>query len=166
MIDNKDSSQLIERDRHTFFLNGQGILTATIFSVKVYEISLFLEKRSQDPEEIIKSPERKIILLKFLRQISSEQLRSALSDGFRENCANHCDELRVYLDRLNAQIPDLREGDHLEFQFLPEKLILRSNLGNYLEVNSVAFGRILLAIWLGPNPPNSGLKNKVLGLDQ
>jgi hypothetical protein len=164
-LDHDFSSQWIERDGHTLFLNGQGIHTASIFKIRVYEIFLFLQKRSMDPDEILMSPGRKVIILKFLRNVDADQLRSAFSDGFYENCANRCDQLRVYLDELNLKIPNLREGDTLEFQFLPTKVILRSNLRNYSEINDLNFGRVMLSIWLGSSPPSGGVKENILGLN-
>src|SRR5437868_2014866 len=103
----------IVRDGHTLFLNGQGIHTASIFQVKVYDISLYLEKRSQDPQAVLASQTRKVVFLKFRREVSAEQLRSAFLNGFHDNCRLQCELLRVYLDQLNAQVPNLREGDSL-----------------------------------------------------
>ncbi len=163
-VDQEFASHWIEREGHTFFLNGQGIHTASIFNVRVYEISLFLEKRSKDPMEILNSPERKLILIKFLRDVGAEQLRSALSDGFLENCTPLCDKLKIHLDQLVSQVPDLKEGDRLEFQFYPSKVILKASAGKYSEVDAPHFGSILLSIWLGADPPSVRLKNEILGL--
>lgn len=164
MIHPDSATPWVERQSHTLFLNGRAIHTATLFSVKLYEISLFLEKPTIDPDEILKSSTLKLVQLKFLRNVGADQLRSSFTDGFLENCGRQCDRLKVYLDQLNSQIPDLREGDSLEFLVLPSKIIFRSSLGNYSEVNSNDFARILLSIWLGPSPPSSQLKRKILGL--
>lgn len=166
MVHQDFSSQWIERDGRMLFLNGQATHTVSIFKVEVYRISLYLEKRSTDPEKILASPKRKVILLKFMRDISADQLRSAFSDGFYENCGDQCDKLKGYLDELNSKISEVREGDKIELQFLPNKVILQSNMGSYAEVNSPEFGRVLLSIWLGPSPPSSDLKKEILGLGQ
>ena len=131
MLQQDFSSQCLERNGHTLFLNGQAIHTVSMFKVKVYEISLFLENRSTDPDQILQSVGSKVLLLKFLREVGAEPLRKAFSDGFYENCHSLCDSLKVYLDELNSKMQGFQDGDSLEFQFLPSQVILRSSLGDY-----------------------------------
>ncbi len=158
------ASEWIERRGQLFFLNGQGIHTVSLFKIQVYKISLFLEKRSKFPEEIITSAAKKIILLKFLRDLGAAQLRLAFSDGFYENCAIHCQTLKPYLEDLNSKISDMKEGDSLEFQFFENRVIFNSSVGSYFEVKNPNFGRILLSIWLGSSPPSALLKENLLGI--
>lgn len=155
----------MERAGHILLLNGRGIHKASIFKVKIYEISLFLENPSDDAESILSSSQQKMIVLKFLRQVEAEQLRIAFLDAFQENCPpSLCDHLRGYLDQMNSKVPDLRENDQLEFEFFENKVILRSSLGIDFEVKNPDFGKILLSIWLGSDPPSQNLKKQILGV--
>lgn len=158
-------SQWIVRDGVSLFLNGKAIHTVSIFSVKIYEISLLLEKPAADPEKILKSPERKVILLKFLRKVDADRLQSAFSSGFYENCGTRCESLKGYLNDLNSKIPTFDEGDALELQFLPARVVMKTSLGGAAEVNSPEFGQVLLSIWLGSSPPSEGLKRRILGFE-
>src|SRR5689334_19908742 len=64
------------------FLNGSGVHRVFLFNV--YEISLFLERKTSHSEEILDSTSKKLIVLRFLRDVNAEQIRKALSDGFLE----------------------------------------------------------------------------------
>jgi len=162
LIDRSPAQGWIQIDGHKLILNGQG--THSVFVFKVYDISLFLEKRSSDAAALLSSSDRKVILLKFLRDVSGDQLRSALSDGFNENCDNRCSQLKGNLDEINSKIPDFKEGDSLMLEFLPSQLILESARGSRIQLANSSLNRILLSIWIGSDPPSDSLKKSLLGL--
>ncbi len=155
------SAPEIKLGNQSLVLNGRGTYMRFIF--KIYEISLFLEKKSSDSKKILESSETKVLNLKFLRDVSASQLRSSLLAGYHENCGSQCEALRPYIEEVNSKIPDLKEGESLVLRFYPSGLILKTNLGSYLEIANSAFSRVLLSIWLGSDPPSSSLKKDILG---
>lgn len=156
------STEWIQVDGHTLLLNGRGIYFILFF--KIYEISLFLESPSSHSDEILNSSQRKVFHVKFFRNVERKDLQKGLIAGFNENCGDQCERLKNSLEMINNKIPDFNKGDSLEFHFLPSKLILRSNLARPMEIDDRDFNRILLSLWLGPNPPSKRLLNQLLGL--
>jgi hypothetical protein len=152
----------VQVDQHILPLNGRGTHELLIF--KVYEASLYLENKSNDPEKIISSKGRKALVLKFFRGVSADQLRAALDKDFMENCGDKCERFQPSLDLIASRIPDLNEGDTLTFHFLPSLLILKSSDGKELRIEDSEFPAKFLKIWLGPSPPSNHLKDRLLGL--
>ena len=145
-------------------LNGTGIRTATIFAVKVYRGSLFLEHPSHDANAIIRSNESKRVEMEFLHKVSADQMRGAFKEGFENNCKPNCDALAADLNQLNQMLVDLKVGDSMRFDFLPTKVELRIRGEKVGEITDPPFAKVLLATWLGPKPPTEDLKAGMLGL--
>ncbi len=161
-IDVETESNWIQLDNKVLVLNGKG--THQLLFFKIYEVSLFLESRSTEPVKILASSEPKILLLKFLRDVSSNQLREALYDGFHENCLQNCERFKTQLDSIASVVPDFNEGESLQFTFHASRLQLRSSRGEFQVVHDSEFPSKFLGIWLGPSPPSQSLKNSLLGL--
>ena len=148
-------------------LNGAGIRTRAIF--KVYVGALYLpEKKSVAAEVlVIKGPKR--IALHMLRDLSSEQLGGALSDGLAANLTeaegarfkSQIDELRATMDAVGAA----KEKSVVTLDFVPEAGI-RIALDGVPKGKPIAgedFYRALLKIWLGEKPVERSLKAAMLG---
>jgi hypothetical protein len=161
-VDGASHQDWIQVDGHIFVLNGKGVHQFLFF--KIYEVSLYLENKSADPESILGSKERKVIVLTLMRDVSADQLRSALYDGFKDNCIQDCDRFQPHLDRIAAKIPDLKEGESLQFFFSPLQLQLKSSGRETQKIQDPEFGSKFLAIWLGQSPPSQSLKNSLLGI--
>ncbi|MCM2278175.1 MAG: chalcone isomerase family protein [Oligoflexia bacterium] len=144
-------------------LNGLGAREATLFKVKVYVGALYLEAPSHNAEEILASPGIKRVLLHFVREVDAGKIRDAWKEAFEKNCGADCGSTSHALARLNSLMPDLRSGDRLSFTFLPGKVEVAVRDSAPTAIESEKFGTILLATWLGKNPPNSGLKAGMLG---
>jgi hypothetical protein len=161
--DKKVAKESIERGTHRLVLNGKA--THQVLFYKVYEVSLYLEKKSYHAQWILDSNQVKGVVLTFYRDVASKQLRDALKNGFRENCEYQCDHYGAALNQLLQKIPDFKAGDQVEFTFYPSKLEVQSSRGNVLEIKDIGFGKVLLSLWLGRSPPSEALKNKILGLE-
>ena len=61
---------------------------------------------------------------------------------------------------------DIKKGDTMTFTFLPGKTQI--HVGPELKgtIESPDFGLVALMSWIGPNPPNSSLKEGMLGLNK
>ena len=77
----------------------------------IYVAGLYLERRSGDPDTILHSQERKLLDIRFLRDVDAEDARKAWRDAFDQNCKAPC-----YLDphdveRFLAAVPSVHKGD-------------------------------------------------------
>jgi hypothetical protein len=145
-------------------LNGLGLREATLLKVDVYVAGLYLEAKSTDPQAILGSELPRRIVMRFVRDVKRQDLVKAWTEGFEKNAGKEMPALKERLATLNAAMPDVANGDTLAFTYLP-------GVGVRVEVRGETkatiagpdFARVLFGIWLGPNPPNPGLKDGLLG---
>jgi hypothetical protein len=144
-------------------LNGLGVREATVMNIDVYVAGLYLENRSPDPAAILDSSQVKRLELVFVRDVDREDIVDAWKDGFKKNGA----DMAVFGPRigtLNAWMSDIKEKDTLVFLIEPGKGLTVTNRGRVKgTIPGDDFARAFLSIWLGPSPPNKGLKAGLLG---
>jgi hypothetical protein len=147
----------------TLVLNGLGLRKAYGIA-KVYVAGLYLEKKSASADEILATDALRRIELRFVRNVGRDDIVKAWTEGFEKNAGGSLPSLKDRLESLNRAMPELREGDLLAFSSIPER-------GTVVEVNGKAsatipgadFAKVLFSIWLGPNPPNTALREGLLG---
>jgi hypothetical protein len=144
-------------------LNGVGLRRATILKVKVYAAGLYLEKKSQSPEEIMNSPELKRVDMKFLHDVSAEDIREKWVESFNKNCKEKCESVQENLKKLNEMMPSVKSGDSMAYTLYPDRVDFLVNGQKRGEIKSKQFSRFLLTTWLGDAPPSDELKEGMLG---
>jgi hypothetical protein len=144
-------------------LNGAGLRQATILKVNVYAAGLYLEKPSGDGEAIANSDQAKSIEMVFMRDVSAKQMAEAFGEGFEKNCVAGCAELKPHLSKLQGLLKDMKKGETMSVRFLADgvELMIRGQKAG--SVGDKAFSHQLIRCWIGKNPPNSGLKEGLLG---
>jgi hypothetical protein len=150
----------------TLVLNGLGVREATVFNVNVYVAGLYLEAKTKNPADIIGSDAKaKRLDLVFVRDVDKGDITKAWREGF-ENNGGDMKALGSRLGQLNAWMEDLKERDVLSFTYVPDTGVTVSVKGKTKgTIGGADFARALFSIWLGPKPPNSGLKKGLLGLE-
>jgi hypothetical protein len=146
----------------TLVLNGMGLRTATMLRVKVYVIGLYLENKSSDPRTIVASDGNKRITMHFLHDVSAEKLRSGWTDGFEDNSGDLAG-IQHEIAKFNASMRDVKKGHSIVLDFAGDTVDVLVNGTRIDSVSGEAFQQALLAIWLGPEPPNDALKQGILG---
>ena len=53
-------------------LNGIGLRTFSVLGIRIYVAGLYLERRSDNPDAILHSPETKLLDIRFLRDVDAE----------------------------------------------------------------------------------------------
>ena len=145
-------------------LNGIGLRKATFFSVKVYVAGLYLPEISGDSERILTTDQSWQLVLHFVRDVDSEDIRDAFAEGFENVTDGKIEAIRPQMEAINALVPDLKVGDRLTFNHEAGKGVsVDFNDSSNSAVGGVDFAAILLAIWLGEDPPNDDLKTGLLG---
>lgn len=146
----------------TLTLNGLGVRKATMFKVKVYVMGLYLETPSRDPAAIIGSDRTKRIVLRFIRDVGAGDLRDAWQTGFERNAPN-LGAVRAGLERLKAGMRDVQDGESLILDLIGDRVEVALGNDARYSITGRAFQEALLAVWLGPHPPNDELKQGILG---
>ena len=100
--------------------------------------------------------------MKFLRDLSAEDIRDGFTDTFRENCLSICENLKPQMDELLASIPNMQKGELIEFTFLTDKTALSGSHQKALEFAGVEFGQLFLRAWVGSAPPSERFKRELL----
>ncbi len=145
-------------------LNGIGLRTYSLLGIRIYVAGLYLERQSANADTILRSPETKLLDIRFLRDVDAEDARTAWRDGFEQNCKAPC-----YLDardvqRFLASVPSMHKGDETTLLFTSKGVHVTVNgqpMGNIADPH---FAQTMLATFIGPEPPTPRLKHELLGL--
>jgi hypothetical protein len=148
----------------TLMLNGLGLRQATMFKVNVYVAALYVAQKSTDANAVLAANTPKKLVLHFVRDVDSADLKKAWDEGFEHNAEEQLPALKTRIEQLKGWMADMQSGQQLAFTHKP-------GAGIEVEVNGAVqgtvegddFARAFLAIWLGANPPNPDLKAGLLG---
>ncbi|WP_158930593.1 chalcone isomerase family protein [Acidisphaera sp. S103] len=145
-------------------LNGIGLRTYSIFGLHIYVAGLYLERQNNNPDSILHSPERKLLDIRFLRDVDAADARKAWQDGFDNNCRPP----ECYLDpqdvqRFLAAIPPIHRGDETMLLFSPKGVDVTFDGRPLGDITDPHFAETLLATFIGPVPPTPRLKRELLG---
>ena len=143
-------------------LNGLGLRKE--FVVKVYIVGLYLEQKSSDPSAIIKADAPKRIVMQFVHSATKNQMTDAFDESFNDNTPDAKETMKADIDRLLGAVDPIKEGDQMVFTYIPGTgTTFAINGRDKLTIAGAAFGQVLFSVWLGPKPPNAGLKKGILG---
>lgn len=155
-----DSAQI---DGKELVLNGLGLREATFLNVDVYVAALYLEQKSSDGAAIAASDTTRRLTLHFVRKVGKGDIAKAWSEGFEKN-AKDLKPLQQRIDQLNGWMADVVVGDEIEFTYRPDAGVTVEVKGQEKgTIEGADFATPFFSIWLGPSPPNAGLKTGLLG---
>lgn len=144
-------------------LNGLGVRKATIFRVKVYVAGLYLERRSHNAADIIRSEQVKRLDVVMLRSVDRDDAVDAWRESLKRNGADMV-KLKARFDQLASWISDMAEHDALSFLYVPGTGVTMFVKGQRKgTIAGADFASALFSIWLGPDPADEALKNGLLG---
>ena len=145
-------------------LNGMGLRQATFLRLDVYVAGLYVQEPSQDADYLIESEQVKVMRLEFVRSVSEDDMAEALEEGFLSSAEDYA-TLQPDVERVIGWLSSFGSGDTLTFSYLPGRGVQVAVNGQVRGVTGdAAFGRALIGIWLGDDPPNERLKRGLLGL--
>lgn len=145
-------------------LNGAGVRKK--FIVKVYVGALYLESASADPAAIVAADAAKSVHMVFLRDVDKEKIMGAFRDGFEANGGEAAAKaLAPRLDKVGAVVPaEIKEGQELVVTYLPGKgTTVSVSGGGQATVEGKDFADAMFRNWLGEEPADRGLKERMLG---
>lgn len=152
-------------DNQTLVLNGCGVIKKFLF--KVYAVGLYLETKTNDWNKLLNEDKPFIIRLHFLRNgISDEQIIDAWNTSFNKNTDVKASTIQNEINSFNSLFKGItiNENNILQFDYKPGVGTrvyingqLKGNIGGYY------FKRALIGIWIGKEPRDEDVKEKLLG---
>ena len=143
-------------------LNGMGVFKEKAL-FKVYIAGLYLQEPTTNARAAINTDEAKRIVLVMLRDVSRETFVQAVETGILRNSSLAMPTLRARLDLLEQTLPALKNGNVLDFTYLPGAGTLVRGQGKEMTILGKDFADALFSAWLGTKPVNASLKRKLLG---
>lgn len=163
----RDFAPTVQLGGQTLLKNGQGTRYKAIF--KVYELALYLPKKTQDAAQVLSMPGAKRASFVALRDIPADQFGLSLVSGMRENVgAQHAMEVISHMNDVIAVFSTekmIKAGQTFRVDYVPGK-----GTSFYLDekqkgptVPNPVFAEAVLSIWMGPKPVEAQLKDSLLG---
>lgn len=148
----------------TLSLNGLGLRQATMFKVNVYVAALYVTKTSSDPSALLGSNAPYELILQFVRDVGASDISKGWGEGFEKNAKSQLPALKERIASLNSWMSDIKTGQRLSFSFKPGTGV-QVNVDGTVKgtINGDDFGKALLSVWLGAEPPNAEIKVGLLG---
>lgn len=148
-------------------LNGLGLREATVLMVNVYVAGLYLESRTSDPAAIVAPDRAKKLVMSFVRSVGREKLVEAWNEGMEKNAGDKKDAVAEGFQRLCGAMVDVKKGDVIALAYVPGTGTTVTVKGrDAATIPGDEFQRVLFSIWVGPSPPNAGLRDGLLGLSR
>lgn len=144
-------------------LNGIALRTYSWLRIHIYVAGLYLEHPTHDAEAILDSPGKKLLVVRFVHDVSAEDARRAWQEGFDGNCHPPCRLAPADVARFLAAVPAMRAGDHSTLAFTPGGVSITLNGQTVGTISNPMFARAVLATFIGPDPPTARLKRELLG---
>lgn len=144
-------------------LNGIALRTYSILGIRIYVAGLYLEQRSSNAAAILHSPETKLLVIRFLRNVSQRSAQQAWRSGFANNCAAPCRLTPGDIATFLGHVPAIHKGDLSEFLFTPYGLTVMFNGRVAGTTTNHYFAQQILRTFLGPTPPTPAVKRELLG---
>ncbi|MCA9549804.1 MAG: chalcone isomerase family protein [Myxococcales bacterium] len=156
-----DSQKVGEKE---LVLNGIGIREATIFNVNVYVAGLYVEEKTGDAAKIISPEATKKILMHFVRDVDASDIQGAYNEGFEKNADGKMAALKDRVAKLNSWMADMKKGDKMSITYVAGQGVTVNVKGKDKgTIEGADFAKVMFTIFFGPKPPNSDLKEGMLG---
>lgn len=151
-------------DKDSLVLNGAGLRKKLFF--KVYAGALYLKKKNQNDDQIIKADEPMAIRMHFIYDgVSSEKLIKAWNEGFERGLGSDMASLKNKIDKFNGLFTEEAKKDHIyDIIYRPQKgvsVVINGKVKGVIQ--GFDFKKAVFSIWLGNNTALPNLKSKMLG---
>jgi len=147
----------------TLYLNGFGRRTYSIVGIHIYGASLYLEHFSTNPDEIIRSPETKLLMFRFEHKVSADEARNAWREGLKSSCMIPCHLDPDDVERFLSKMPAMLVGDNFSLLFTENAVTVTSNGQQIGAITQRRIVEAMLATFLGPRPASLTLEQELLG---
>lgn len=158
-----DIPQTVRVGDQTLVLNGAGI-RKKLFS-RVYVCALYLPKLTRDASAILDSDRPWQVAMHFMRNIDHHDVLQAFKDSFERDPLPQSPQSEAELEKFHVVLDDLKKGQDLTIRYVPGVgTTLHAPTANSSTVPGREFANAILRTWLGSNPVDPQLKDKMLGM--
>lgn len=145
-------------------LNGMGIREATALQVDVYVAGLYVPARSHDADTLLAGDTPRRVVMHMVRDVSREDAMEGFLTGLRNNSPNDMAALEPAIARLRSVVQAMNEGEVVTITYVPGRgTEIAINGRSRGVVEGALFGRAIFRNFIGPRPPNRGLRTGLLG---
>lgn len=144
-------------------LNGAGV-RCKVF-IDLYVGSLFTREKMTQGEAVIASDEPVAIRLNITsKMITPEKMSKAMREGFEQATAGNPHKLDAKIDDfIRTFTESIQKGDQFTLLSVPDEGLISYKNGEFLSITAdEEFRKTVLAIWLGDEPADKGLKKDML----
>lgn len=160
---NIPDSYSLAGEKKPLVLNGAGYRKK--YFVKVYIGALYIAQPLNRADKILDAAMPRVMLLRFVRDLSANQLADAWREGFANNQSTFdIQGLHARLGEFNTMMRDVKAGDSLRLELLARgdtRVWINGDLRG--TIGGIDFQRALLSVWLGAKPADGDLKRALLG---
>ncbi len=161
-FDDLSMPETVMVDTKNLVLNGTSFRKASLFNVKVWLSGLYLEKKSDQADEILKSIGPKVIRLFPLYNISINDSIKGWKVAFEGNCENQCQILDLEIQRFLKSLPEFKKKDEYLYTFTNRGVTYTLNGKEVFKSESPEFSKLLLSTWIGKKPPTEEARRGLL----
>ena len=146
-------------------LNGAG--TRTKFIISVYNMGLYLQKKSNNAQQIISANEAMAIRIQVVSGFASAaKISQAFKTGFHNATGGKTAPIQPQINQFlkSAFGTSVKKGDIFDFAYTPAGGVkVSKNNKGLTVVKGLPFKQALVGIWLSNKPAQGSLKNQLLG---
>ncbi len=142
-------------------INGVGIRKATFLKIKVYYGALYLVQKATNSAAFLGTADPKQITMHFVRDVDAKDLKKTYKEAFEGANKETYKSMLSTFDTFNSNLTDIKKGDTMTFQFLPDGVILMTASKPTPKIGDAAFSKALLNMWF-INPLDEGLTKGLL----
>jgi hypothetical protein len=161
-LDGVKLSDTAQVDGKILHLNGIGLRTYSILGIHIYVVGLYLEHPSTDAQAIMRSPETKLLKIRFVCNVGADAARNAWRKGLLNNCQAPCqldpDDLAHFL----ALVPAMHAGQRYSILFTELGATVSADGAPLGTIAKPQFAAAMLATFLGAKPASPMLKAELL----
>jgi hypothetical protein len=143
-------------------LNGVGIRKATFLKIKVYYGALYLTQKATNAGTFLGTNEPKQIVMHFVRDVDLKDLKKTYLEAFEGANKDTYKSMLPTLEAFNANLADIKKGERMIINFLPDGATLTFAGKNFPKVGDANFSKALLNMWF-VNPLDENLSEGLLG---
>jgi len=147
-------------------LNGGGVRNSSF--IDVYVAGLYVKTKSNKAADIINADEPMAVRIQIISSmLTKERMSEAIKDGFLESTNGKIKQIEKEVEMILQVFNSgpINVGDYFDIWYFPNEGIAAWKNGEKFNISipGLTFKKYLFGIWLGKNPVDYPLKDKMLG---
>ncbi|MGA9851986.1 MAG: chalcone isomerase family protein [Gammaproteobacteria bacterium] len=146
----------------TLVLNGMGLRTYFIFDI--YVGAIYLPEKATTPEAVMAEQGPYRVVMHMLHDVTQKQFADNWHDDIQNNNKDDYASIESDAGQFAALFTAAKKGDEIFIDYVPGTGVSISYNGTLKgTIKGDAFGKALLRVYMGPNPPTKSLQRGMLG---